>query len=1094
MNSEDQNKPQIHSCLNCHSLNDENNNFSKSNCTNCAHRNEKESQHLMIAPDMSSDDESSCSSCLSVHDSEFISLDTRKLWHTVAQLIKSIYHKTDREYPNNLTANDLSQAKEYVQILTQSDSESLFNKLEAIVVAYINEVRSQVLKRIQTCSKASNDVQLFISYLLDKYQTFIQAVKHVSTIVSYFEENYLKSFQLTWLLYNQHLFEKFVYMDKKIQNSMSEMVDLLQPTTNTNTNQKEYSPAEYTQLINRFLEFDEQMSEIACLYKDCQTKMSFMTRNPMNQNPNTIGLVVKTKKKKTCKKRQGNMNSTITSAVNIPLANILSTAVAPSQQGSNGSSIGSGVGGKESSSISSFDDYLLDNNTSSSSFTKEEPDQLIENTNTEVHNQLFQGMLNQLSPLTQIQQEVDELKVNESSTTTDTNAEKSKPIEKEKPTSNAATTKKLKSSRRKDTSNTTTKLSSPTVPKTSLTPDIILPPKPPPSTTSKLQADLRSLTIPPLNKTEISACPSLLSAKIQSVSFTAGTFASITTEQPTTLPSTNHKRLNINLSSRTGPSTAKREQIIRQCAVANDIDALLSSLQSSRLNSDSQRSSLNNKKTDFCYCDLFPDSDSSTPNGCVACTCAPSSDTSAGGLNSCGVDRKGRLQLRVKHQPAQDTNDEPKLFTGNKSKSKICDNNIDDLVRFIDGEETSTDRSTTKKNKKKKDKQAKSNASNEDAQQRKSDEAVVKDPVVENLQPLSKRKQKAKLKLEQQQKMIEESSTIPSPISTPLSSSPPPSSSCSLSEKIDSEPTTTKSLPDVPLPPEEEVNWITISRKQSKHKPSPSVPMPTKPIKQQTNKKTKPTNTSTLAQPKVIPEIVQNSNKQQLPTATVVPKRVQNPVKSHAQEKSESSSVWATLEQPPAPSTSTLLATAPVFVPSSTLIKPNRVNDTLSLEEPSSSSLYWNPNEYHPPGPVQRPIASFLPAPGPLSTTASRCIQRPSSDSRTATNFPEYSPMNYTVGNSTSTWNDLPGTNTNQTPWKYSDNEKQYQTSTTIQNDFPLYDPFNSGAALNIPPSNLLNNCIGDLFANSSNAQDNDADEMNALEKEIENLKKYYMD
>ena len=101
-------------------------------------------------------------------------------------------------------------------------------------------------------------------------------------------------------------------MDKKVQNSMSEMADLLPPTTNSGTNQKEYSPAEYTQLINRFWEFDEQMSEIACLYKDCQTKMSSMTRNPMNSNPNTIGLVVKTKKKKkkktTCKKRQGNMN------------------------------------------------------------------------------------------------------------------------------------------------------------------------------------------------------------------------------------------------------------------------------------------------------------------------------------------------------------------------------------------------------------------------------------------------------------------------------------------------------------------------------------------------------------------------------------------------------------------------------------------------------------------------------------------------------------------------------------------------------------------------------------------------------------------
>jgi len=85
----------------------------------------------------------------------------------------------------------------------------------------------------------------------------------------------MKSFHLTWLFYNKHLYEKLVYMDKKIQHSMSIMIDLLQPS-NENTN--DYSPAEYTQLLNRFLAFDEEMSEIACLYKDCQAKMTSISR------------------------------------------------------------------------------------------------------------------------------------------------------------------------------------------------------------------------------------------------------------------------------------------------------------------------------------------------------------------------------------------------------------------------------------------------------------------------------------------------------------------------------------------------------------------------------------------------------------------------------------------------------------------------------------------------------------------------------------------------------------------------------------------------------------------------------------------------
>jgi hypothetical protein len=69
--------------------------------------------------------------------------------------------------------------------LTQSNPESLFNKVESIVLEYVDEIRNQVLKRSQTYLKTSNDVQLFISYLLDEYNTFIQAAKNVSTIVAY---------------------------------------------------------------------------------------------------------------------------------------------------------------------------------------------------------------------------------------------------------------------------------------------------------------------------------------------------------------------------------------------------------------------------------------------------------------------------------------------------------------------------------------------------------------------------------------------------------------------------------------------------------------------------------------------------------------------------------------------------------------------------------------------------------------------------------------------------------------------------------------------------------------------------------------------
>ena len=108
----------------------------------------------------------------------------------------------------------------------------------------------------------------------------------------------MKPFHLTWLVYNKHLYEKLVYMNKKIQYLMSRMIDLLQLSNKYDHN--DYSPANDTQLLNRFLTFDEEMSEISCLYKECQKKMSSISRNSSIKNQNQMNIVIKTRKKKVC--------------------------------------------------------------------------------------------------------------------------------------------------------------------------------------------------------------------------------------------------------------------------------------------------------------------------------------------------------------------------------------------------------------------------------------------------------------------------------------------------------------------------------------------------------------------------------------------------------------------------------------------------------------------------------------------------------------------------------------------------------------------------------------------------------------------------
>lgn len=134
------------------------------------------------------------------------------------------------------------------------------------------------------------------------------------------------------------------------------------------------------------------------------------------------------------------------------------------------------------------------------------------------------------------------------------------------------------------------------------------------------------------------------------------------------------------------------------------------------------------------------------------------------------------------------------------------------------------------------------------------------------------------------------------------------------------------------------------------------------------------------------------------------------------------------------------------------------------------------------PGPVQRPNSSFSPAPGPVNnnTTTSRCIQRPSPEPRScSTNsvpFPLYSPMNYAVGNSNPTWTDTSGTNTHGSQWNFP--QEQQLGPSTPATDFPLYDPFHSGATLTIPSTvqtPLLNNGYPGRFFNIHTYNDLDS-------------------
>jgi hypothetical protein len=166
----------------------------------------------------------------------------------------------------------------------------------------------------------------------------------------------------------------------------------------------------------------------------------------------------------------------------------------------------------------------------------------------------------------------------------------------------------------------------------------------------------------------------------------------------------------------------------------------------------------NNKHCEFCCCEFSEGRNCSSTNptngpitGCVTCMALPGTTTTTvmgttitGALNQRDVEMKERLKLKLtkrnltEQQTASKDQQKKNLSTNKKhpiqndSKTKEFllneKNNIDDLVRFIDGNETissnnnehptsdissatttTTNETTSKKNKKKKDKQTKIN-------------------------------------------------------------------------------------------------------------------------------------------------------------------------------------------------------------------------------------------------------------------------------------------------------------------------------------------------------------------------------------------------
>ena len=350
---------------------------------------------------------------------------------------------------------------------------------------------------------------------------------------------------------------------------------------------------------------------------------------------------------------------------------------------------------------------------------------------------------------------------------------------------------------------------------------------------------------------------------------------------------------------------SKNADRLRPATSTTEVSPSLSSNESSQI---IEEFSMHNKDYDTYYCDLFAEDESLNTSDCLDCMSLPHDIAIAYSFNQRDFEAQKRLRHKVHKRSAKNLANQSKSPIPTQSKIKQCDNNIDDLVRFIDGNETISDEQRSKKNKKKKNKRMRKALPNEDINEKSESISTSNNSIVDASQILFEKKQMSTSKIQPQEKQSDEFS---------ISKSPKSLVGNSLSERNDSIQTDIDHSSERFIPPEEEeeVNWITISRKQSRHKTIPtsarSLPAASvhssnynKQKNQRATPKTQNNHTMTRAQPKVIQGTVLNSKKQQETTAASSP-RAQDLVKGHTSQqqqqqqrrKIEPSSVWTKHDQ-----------------------------------------------------------------------------------------------------------------------------------------------------------------------------------------------------
>ncbi|XP_066429139.1 protein FAM193A isoform X3 [Eleutherodactylus coqui] len=236
-----------------------------------------------VALNNSASPEMSCS-CEACNERREISAETEResqqlqnYWSDVRYMIRCIYRQAGTPLADDQDQSLVPEKdgmKDLVDRLCERDPYQLYQRLEQQAREYVLEMKVRLLKHLSLGFKVTPNkppqAHQFISLLLEEYSALCQAACTIGTFLITLENEHLKKFQVTWELHNKHLFENLVFSEPLLQNSLPALVSQLRLGT---TSHDSYSEDMYSTLLQRYLQLEQEMGQIAEEWLECQKRI-----------------------------------------------------------------------------------------------------------------------------------------------------------------------------------------------------------------------------------------------------------------------------------------------------------------------------------------------------------------------------------------------------------------------------------------------------------------------------------------------------------------------------------------------------------------------------------------------------------------------------------------------------------------------------------------------------------------------------------------------------------------------------------------------------------------------------------------------------